>query len=87
MDMERRESVILLAKLEQKLENIEQQVTRLWELNEETKKTHSALGRKIDEYMSHWKAVRNIGAFFIAVVMLVKTGDASALKALFSAGP
>lgn len=83
MEMERRESVILLAKLEQKLEHIESQVGKLWEVAEQSREHHSELTRKIEDYTSHWKAVRNIGAFFVAVVVLVKTGDASALKTLF----
>lgn len=86
-EFDRRESDMLLARLEEKLSGIEGQLNKLWEANDKAHQERSELYRKIDEYTSHWKAVRNIGAFFVAVVLLVKTGDASALKALFTFGP
>ena len=43
------------------------------------------LKNQIAEYTGHWKAVRVMGAFILALLVAIKTGDTAALKALFGA--
>lgn len=67
-----------------KLEGIEQRLQAICEYQAEMRRDHESLKQQINDYTSQWKAVRWIGIAGIAIIVVIKTGDVSALKALFA---
>lgn len=70
-----------------KLESIAERLEALVSSHEKLVSEHDKLRHQITEYTAQWQAVRRIGALLIALGILLKTGDVTALKVALGLGP
>lgn len=79
MAADREDNGYLLAKLE----GIDQRLAAMCDYQRKQAEELDTIGNQLREYTAQWKAVRLMGAILVAVIISVKTGDLSAIKALF----
>ena len=68
--------------LHAKLEAIESRLEQMCGHMERQASEHAALKSQIAEYTAQWRAARWVGALVIALIVVLKTGNWTPLKAL-----